>query len=39
MKIIKFFKRDLFAMHYIKIPLFIKIRYFEFSFKRLIDMY
>ena len=39
MKTIIFLKRDLFVMHYIKIPLFVKIRYFEIFFKRLIDIY
>ena len=39
MKTIISSKRDLFIMHYIKIPLFIKTRYFEFFFERLIDIY
>ena len=34
-----FIKRDLFIMHYIKISLFVKIRYFEKNFERLIDIY
>ena len=39
MKMIISFKRDLFIMHYIKISLFIKTRYFEIFFERLIDIY
>ena len=34
-----FLKCDLFIIYYIKILFFIKIRYFEFFFKRLIDIY
>ena len=33
-----FLKRDLFIMYYIKIPFFVKIRYFEFFF-RIINRY
>ena len=32
-------KRNLFIIYYIKILLFIKIRYFKFFFERLIDIY
>ena len=38
MKMIIFIKRDLFIIYYIKISLFIKIRYFEIFF-RIINWY